>query len=315
MNPRPRDAENQAFEASLTLAREGRHADAVSDLLGRLDRPGIHPQQRAAAAASLGRIARMSESAGDLDSAERALERALAIAPTYADLHFQLACLLIRRQRRVDARKELDAALEINPRYVAARVELALLDAREGLLGEALATFRRLGDEQRVDEPRAFQQGLKSLERADWDEAGALLKQGLSVADTRVEDAVHSYHALMAQSLPERALHVLRTALQRNEAYADLHCLLGTAELEQGLLDDALASLARALELHPDYHKARVEFARTLEALGDLTQAAEQIALVLEADPDHPQALQLHEHWTRRRTRRRRVFSETRKAS
>lgn len=315
MKPRPRDPEAQAFESSLTLAREGRHADAVSDLLARLDRPGIHPQQRAAAAASLGRIARLAEAAGDLESAERALERALAIAPTYADLHFQLACLLLRRQRRPEARKSLDVALEINPRYVAARVELALLDAREGLLGEALATFRRLGDEHRLAEPRTFQQGLRSLERADWDEAGALLKQALSISDTRVEDAVQGYHALMAQSQPERALQVLRSALQRNEAYADLHCLLGTAELEQGLHDDALASLARALELHPDYHKARVEFARVLEALGDLTQAAEQIALVLEADPDHPQALQLHERWTRRRTRRRRTFSEARKAS
>jgi tetratricopeptide (TPR) repeat protein len=315
MKPRPRDAETQAFEASLTLARAGRHADAVADLLGRLDRPGIHPQQRAAAAASLGRIARLAEAAGDLESAERALDRALAIAPSYADLHFQLACLQVRRQRRAAARKSLDAALEINPRYVAARVERALLDAREGLLGEALATFRRLGEEQRLEEPRTFQQGLKSLERADWDEAGALLKQALSVSDTRVEDAVQAYHTLMAQSQPDRALLVLRSALRRNEAYADLHCLLGTAELEQGLLDDALASLARALELHPDYHKARVEFARTLEALGDLTQAAEQVALVLEADPDHPQALQLHERWTRRRTRRRRSLSETRKAS
>jgi tetratricopeptide (TPR) repeat protein len=280
-----------------------------------LDRGGLHEQHRSSAASSLGRIARMAETAGDLETAERALDQALRIAPGYADLHFQQACLLLRRQRRADGRRELAAALKINPRYVAARVELALLDAREGLLGEALETFRRLGEDQRIEEPRTFHQGLKSLERADWDEAGALLKQALKVSDTRVEDAIHNFHAMMAQGHPDRALQVLREAVHRNEGYADLHYLLGTAELEQGHLDDALASLARALELHPDYHAARVQFARTLEALGDPTQATEQVALVLEVDAEHPQALQLHERWTRRRTRRRRSVIDSRKAS
>jgi hypothetical protein len=39
------------------------------------------------------------------------------------------------------------------------------------------------------------------------------------------------------------------------------------------------------------------------------------VALVLEVDAEHPQALQLHERWTRRRTRRRRSVIDSRKAS
>ncbi|HYM81902.1 MAG TPA: tetratricopeptide repeat protein [Candidatus Limnocylindria bacterium] len=315
MSPRPLEHEPSPFERPLDLAREGRHADAVSGMLGVLDKSALHDQHRAAAAMALGHIARMAETAGDLESAESALDQAIRIAPTYADLRFQLACLLIRMQQRPAARRELDAALSINPRYVAARVERALLDAQEGLLGEALATFRALGEEHRIGEPRAFQQGLKSLERADWEEAGALLKQALKLGDFRVEDAIHNFHAVMAQGHPERAIQLLRDAVARHEGYTDLHLLLGQAELEEGHVDDAVASLARALELHPDYHAARVQFARALEVLGDLTQALEQVALVLQVDPEHPQALQLHERWTRRRTRRRRTSFETRKAS
>ena len=82
-----------------------------------------------------------------------------------------------------------------------------------------------------------------------------------------------------------------------------MHYLVGAAELEAGQHDDALASLARALELHPDYHQARVALARVLEALGQLDQAGEQVALVLGQEPDHPQALALQERWARRRRR------------
>ena len=60
-----------------------------------------------------------------------------------------------------------------------------------------------------------------------------------------------------------------------------------------------MASLARALELNPDNHGARVQLARVLEALGDLEQARAQVALVLRADPAHPQARELEARWTR----------------
>jgi protein O-GlcNAc transferase len=315
MSPRPREPESPPIAESLELAREGRHAEALAGLTSLLEKSGLHVQHRSTAAGALGRIARMAETTGDLASAEQALSQAIQIAPNYPDLHFQLACVQLRRQQRPAARRSLEAALKLNPRYVAARVELALLDAREGLLGEALQTFRALGEDPALSEPRAFQQGMKSLERADWDEAGALLKRALQVNDTRIEDAVHNYHALMAQGRPEHAVQMLRETVRRHEGYADLHCLLGQAELEAGHGDDAVASFARALELHPDYHAARVEFARALEAIGDLTQALEQVSLVLQADPHHPNALQLHTRWTRRQTRRRRTAIEGSKAS
>jgi tetratricopeptide (TPR) repeat protein len=96
---------------------------------------------------------------------------------------------------------------------------------------------------------------------------------------------------------------MLRASIGTRETYADLHHLLGVAELEAGLYDDALASLARALELQPDFHDARVGLARVLEAFGDIAQATEQVGLVLRHEPDHAQALALQERWTRRRRR------------
>ena len=304
MSPRPLPSENAPFEPALALAREGRLEEALDLLSATLGgSPGRGPH-RGAAALAFAEVARLAEAAGDLVGATRAIDEALRLAPTYADLHHQRAGLLIRQLQRPAARKALQQALDINPRYVAARLELALLDAREGLLTESLAALRALEQERRVEEPRAFQRGLKSLARADWEEAGALLKSALRVSDPVVDRALAEYHTLVAQGEHARALHALRDAVTAHPGYPDLHYLLGCSELEAGMTDDAVASLGRALELHPDLHAARVQFARALEALGDLAQAGEQVALVLREDPAHPQALELQERWVRRRDTR-----------
>ena len=301
MSPRPLPAENAPFDPALALARAGRFDDACAALSSALaPRDGRLPPGGAGALA-YAEVARLAAAAGDGVAALRAMDEAVRLAPAYADLHHHRACLLILHQRRPEARRALERALEINPRYVAARLELALLDAREGLLTESLAALRALEQERRIDEPRAFQRGLKSLASADWDEAEALLKTALKIADPVVDRALAEYHARVAEGEPGRALQALREAVTTHPGYPDLHYLLGSSELEAGMTDDAVASLARALELHPDLHAARVQLARAFEVLGDVVQAGEQVALVLRADPAHAQALELQEYWSRRR--------------
>jgi tetratricopeptide (TPR) repeat protein len=315
MSPRPLPSENVPFEPALALARVGQLREAIEAISAALAGAGESGPQRGAAALALAEVARLAEAAGALEIAAQALDTALRLAPRYADLHYQRACLLILQQQRAQARRALEEALKINPRYVAARLELALLDAREGLLAESLASLRALEQERRVEEPRAFQRGLKSLARADWEEAGALLKSALKITDPVVDRALDEHHALVARGDHAQALHALRDAVTAHPGYPDLHYLLGSSELEAGMSDDAIASLARALTLHPDFHAARIQLARAFEALGDLVQAGEQVALVLREDPAHPQAVELQERWLRRRDPRGRAAREPREAA
>ena len=315
MNPRPLKSQDDAFGTCVDLAKDGRHSLAVERLRGALASQPLHPQHRGAAVDALTRIARMAAASGDLENAGRALEEAQRAAPGFADVHYRLGLHRLSTQRRPEARLALAEALRINPRYVAARVEMALLDAREGMLSEALDTLKRMGEELQVDEPRLFRRGVESLEHADWEEAGALLKQALRLEEPGVKEAVEEFHARMARGDRTGAATLARQALKGYPAYADLHCLLGIAELEEGNLDDAVSSLGRAIELHPDYHAARVHLARALEALGDLPQAEEQVGLVLEADPQQPLALELAERWSRLHRKRGRNGRTTRKSS
>jgi tetratricopeptide (TPR) repeat protein len=257
----------------------------------------------------------MAEAAGDLVQAARALEEALRIAPKFADVHYRLARIQIAGRQPGPARQSLDAALRINPGYVAARVERALLDAREGYLAEAIDTLRKLDLERASHEPRLFRRGLQSLEHADWHEAGSLLRQALHLDEPGLNEMLEDVRARMSRGDRAAAARLIREALAEHPGYADLHCLLGVAELEEGHVDDAIGTLAHALELHPDYHDARIQLARALEASGDLVQAEEQVALVLQVDPQNPQALEMAERWGRWHRRPKRSSSGARKAS
>jgi len=309
MSPRPVSSDGEAFEPALELAGRGLHAEAIDAILTVAARSPDSSTRRAAVVA-LTAVARGAESR-DPEEQERALREALQLAPGYPDLHHRLACAYLEHRRFAQARASLEHALRLNPGYVAAHVELALLDAREGRLAEALDALRRLGREARISEPREFGRGIESLAHADWDQAGILIRGALGLDEPEVEAAIAEYHTRMRAGDRAGAARLVRSAVAEHGGYADLHYLLGVAELEDGHLDDAIASLARALELHSDFHAARLQLARVLEAQGDVARARDQVSRVLEADPQHAQALEMERRWSGRGRRRRATGAAT----
>jgi tetratricopeptide (TPR) repeat protein len=302
MSPRPIEPPRSAFESALAMARAGRCPEAVrwvDEACG----PEPDAQRLADAARTLAQIGRLAAALGDRVAALSALDLAAGLRPAWADLHLGRALACAALERRADARAALDEALRLNPRYLAARLERALLDAREGFVGEALSAVRALADDARVDDARAFAGGLESLERADWDEAAVMLRRALRVAEPDLEQRLERFEALLEEGRPREAADLLREVMRRYEAYPDLHHRLGVAELREGLFDDALVSLGRALELNPDFSAARLLLARALDATGARAQALEQLAMVLEREPANRQARALESEWSARPTR------------
>jgi protein O-GlcNAc transferase len=294
---RPIPVPESEFTDAVRTARAGRHAQAIERIESLMREGALPPERKVAAADALAHIARLAAAAGDVAQAAVALEVALRFQSDYPDLHYRRARLLLQLHRRPEARRELDRALALNPRYTAARLERALLDAAEGSIGEALDSLRALARETEIERPLVFEQGLENLERADWEEAGMLLTGALALDEPADGSVLDRARALLEAGDAAQAAGLLQAALPGREGWPDLHYLLGSAELQRGHFDDALSTLARAVELNPDFHAARLQFARALDGMGELAQAAAQVALVLQRDPAHPQALELHEHW------------------
>ncbi len=291
----PFEGLDEAFAPALALARAGSFEPALTAVADRLGHGEPHPRRAAAAATVLVQIARLAESAGQSIAALQAIEGALDACPRWPDLHVQRARLLLARpgrelSQRTAARRALETALKLHPGYAAARFELSMLDAAEGRLGEALDTLRALAREHRGAETVTFERGLDYLRHAEWETAATVLSDALQLPGTTADPLGPAREAL-AHDAPERALQLAHAALPMCEAWPDAHLTIGAAALQLGHLDDALVAFARALELNPELHAARLQLARALEGLGQTAQAAEQVALVLQRDAAHPEAL------------------------
>jgi tetratricopeptide (TPR) repeat protein len=300
MSPRPTELPESGFEPALHHARAGRFAEAIDAVERAIERRDPEAVANPAVMA-LAEVARRAHAAGALPLAEQALDRALALRARYPDLHHLRAQVLMAAGRGRDARKALEKALALQPRFTAARLDLALLDAREGLIGESLDALRQLAKDTRVEDANAFQLGLQRLSRAEWGDAEPLLRRALALSDPELKQGLESYREHLDRGDAAAALACLEDLLPRHAGYPDLHDLVGVAELRLGRGDDALASFARALELHPDFHDARVHLAQALESLGEAVQAAEQVAMVLDVDPAHAGARALESAWAERR--------------
>lgn len=297
--PDPGSALPPEHAHALDIARHGESRRAVDELSARLAATS-DSADRQRIARTLAQLARIAEEQRDPEAGIAALELALTLVD-WADLHCHRGQLLVQLGRRADARRALDRALVLNPRYRAAAVERALLDAREGRIAEAMEALRMLARDGEVTEASAFEQGMVHLGHADFEDAGPLLRRALHASDAWLEERLHAVQAMSERGEHGAALQILREAVTERAAYPDLHLLLGVHELQMGSVDDAIESFSQALELNPDFHTARVAFARALEASGDTRQALVQLECVLELDPDHREARALYQRLAGRR--------------
>ena len=294
MSPHEPDAPDPLapLRALLTTGQQA----AAREALGRLLADPTRPLDVTASASAFVMLARADERAGDLPRARDAYQRALTFAD-WPDVRLAHAALLLRLGERAGARRELERALERNPRYRAAALELALLDASEGRMAESLATLQALAaapsEPGTMTAAPRFEEGLARLREEEVEQAAELLRRALAPGDDALERALEEAEASIATGDVGGGLARLRRCAADRPGYADVQAWLGVHEVRAGFVDDGVASLVRALEANPDYHAARLHLARALDLRGERERALVEVRAVLEAEPAHADASSL----------------------
>ena len=313
------------LRALLEIARvhaswPGHQSDAIAAFRTALEQAARTGDAQARRAAALG-LERFARGQGDLALEREALREQLAISTRSLATWERLAAVTERLEGAEAARtvyRELVAAWPESP---AAHIARSAFDARNGRAAEAIDALR--GALARVDEPSLYEQLVR-----------------LQILDGRVADARASGAELVARHPEDPVTHRTRARLalaegRAQEAY-DLVGALGSAgetaesealrarvQLALGRVDEARASVERALRLAPassvpalrleaavrarteDWKQAldaleglrergvapsgreRLIESRALYASGDREQAREKLAELLE-DPEAP---------------------------
>lgn len=186
--------------------------------------------------------------------AREQFEKALEQGYRYPDLHFHLSRILAAEGALDEAVRHCRRALEINPGYLEARAQLAVLLWEGGATEDAAAELRRLqGTDFRLP-PRL---ALDPASRCD----PGMMREVREEILRRQESQEHARRALEAYERGDRdrAREEMRQAVAQNPEYADLRCKLGILYAESGETELAETELNEALRINPNYVEARLQ--------------------------------------------------------
>jgi predicted O-linked N-acetylglucosamine transferase (SPINDLY family) len=231
---------------------------------------------RSDALSLLGQIALETNRAPE---ASRLLARAVALAPANAACRANLAEACRRLGRQDEAGAAFFTALALQPEFAEAVFNLGLLFEELGRADEALGCFRRAA-ELRPDSAAIKAQVAAARKKA----AGAgkvSWPVGAAAASVLVEIAT----ALRTRGDPDGAVGLCRRALDLRPRFPEALSVLGAAQTELTLVDEAIATFRRALTLSPDSAELHANLGTALAAAGLVDEAIESTRKAMALSP------------------------------
>jgi len=209
---------------------------------------------------------------GEYNKAELHLLAVLKHHQGFADVHNMLGFIRFQRGEPELARRSFEKALEINPRYTEAALNLSVCYNELGRYEDAKQVYGRAGSGQGVRQPA-------TVDKLDGFIRGKIANLHAEVAQ-----------AYTAAGLVEPAIREYKHALELAPTFVDIRLRLANALRDGGQLDDALDELLALKDQRPEYVPARVSLGLTYWKQGQLDRAREEWNAALEHDPENPSA-------------------------
>jgi tetratricopeptide (TPR) repeat protein len=208
----------------------------------------------------------------------------LVTSPRSHVLRYNLGVLAANH---ADAKRWYASAVELNPRYLAAKVNLANVLQQEGDVVNA----HRLYDEVLAADPRRVDAllNLANLEqRAEhFAPAEELYRRALLIDPGHAGGQFNLAALLLRTGRLPQAEQELLSLLARHPDHGQAHVNLGTLYFQSQRFAEALPHLERATQLLPDNASAWYNLGVLDESLGNARRARENYQHALALDPSH----------------------------
>jgi tetratricopeptide (TPR) repeat protein len=200
----------------------------------------------------------------DYVAAEEAFARILKDKPTFADVLNKMGVIYNQTNRLDMAVKAFEMALELNPGYTEASLNLAITYGDIGRYEKSREVFEKAAHFSHPA-PKTIDPFVR----------GKLADEHLRVGKM--------YYGL---GLLDEAIEEYRKALRFSPTFADILTQLGIALRDKGRHDDAVKEFNRAKEANPHYIPARLHLGITYYSGGFYNLAEEEWQEALKIDPN-----------------------------
>ncbi len=240
-----------------------------------------------AAAATAGALADVTAliRSGELDAAEQVCARLEQAAPADPRVLHRLGEIAYRRRDYAGAVAVLIRVIALDPSKATYHAQLATALAGAGRPEDAAAAFRRAV----VLKPDFFaaQTGLAAAlkDSGRLDEAAAALRQALAIRPGAVEVWVRLGDILKRAGHLEEAVAAHERAIEIAPRFAGAHRNLGLALMRQRRYGRAIHALRRAVALDPGHVPARCYLANACVGQSRTAEAIEEYSKALDMDP------------------------------
>jgi len=227
---------------------------------------------------------------GDLASAEKPLQKALATDPKSPLVHTVWATFHLFRKDQAKATEELKRAAELAPIRSMERLQYAEFMFQTGAAGQAAEYLRDLT--VRAPDFLPAWRSLAQISFADkkFDEALALLENVFKQDGDNPAARMLEAEIRLAKGEGVKALASLERVNTAYPTVPMIKLLLGRAHLLNGDDPQAVAALNAAIAISPDYVEAILLLAQTNVRVGDAQTAVNAMAELLKKQPHLTQA-------------------------
>jgi tetratricopeptide (TPR) repeat protein len=223
---------------------------------------------------------------GDSDTAQLALERAVAINPTLSESRANLGNIYLKKGRVEEAIRQYRAAIELNPNDPKAHnnignayLELDRLDFAAMSYRDALAL-----DPEFTDAHRNL--ALAFTRQGRYPQALAQVKQaiGITPRDTAIHNQLAELYCRMGQY--DDAISAYSKAIRLNGKSAEAHYGLALCYREQGNAAAEIRSYRNALSVNPNMLPALADLGSACFSQGNYDSAIQYYLRAAQLQPD-----------------------------
>ncbi|MCX7944315.1 MAG: tetratricopeptide repeat protein [Deltaproteobacteria bacterium] len=203
------------------------------------------------------------------EEAEGYLMETLRIGRPFADVYYMLGIIAWHRNDYENARRFLEEAVSMNPGYVEAATNLALLYNEHGEYEKANQVHRKMREIVEAKKTTDMEPYLKSKVANMYAEIGDVFRG--------------AGHLLFAE-------REYRRALEFAPEYLDIKFKLSLVLRDKGEKEEAIKVLKEIITSNPNFNTARLNLGVLLFLMGKIDEARYHLDEVLKRDPENRNA-------------------------